>query len=255
MSTIAIIGGTGRIGTIVTALLTGQGHTVVVASPSTGVDAATGSGLAHALRGVHTVVDVSKPNTYEDEAVLAYFTTSATRLAAAERAAGVAHHVLLTTVGARRDHGIRYYEAKVAAEDIVRDAGVPYSIVRSTQFFEFFGTIADASMRDGVVRLPRALVQPIAARDTAAAVAEAASGGPLETELEIAGPESMPVDEFVRRGLIARHDARLVLRDPAAAYFGGHPGERTLLPGDGARLSRTRFGDWLAAHAEKEAVR
>lgn len=254
MSRITVVGGTGRIGTIVTALLTRAGHEVIVASPSSGVDAATGAGLARAVRGAQVVVDVSKPNTYENEAVLAYFSRAATRLAEVEREAGVGHHVLLTTVGAREPHGIGFYAAKVAAEDIVRDSGIPFTLIRSTQFFEFFGTIADTSMHDGVVRLPRVLVRPIAGQDAGAAIVRAAMGMPRDGEFEIAGPEQLPLDEFVRRGLAACGDPRLVVRDPDADYFGGHPGERTLLPGTCAQIFPTRFDDWLDRHTVGHAA-
>ena len=242
---IVIIGGTGLIGSKLVTKLTELGHEAVPASPATGVNTITGEGLADVLTNASVVVDVSDSPSFDDAAVLAFFETSTRTLLAVETAAG--HHVALSVVGADRVPDGGYLRAKAAQEKLIARSTMPYSIVRATQFFEFVGSIAQTATDGDTVRLPGALVQPMAADDVAAAVARIAVGSPRNGIVEVAGPEEIPLDEFVRRGLSARHDPRRVQRDSHATYFGAAPGERALLPGDGAQLSRTRFEDWLAA--------
>ena len=244
---IVIIGGTGLIGSKLVTKLTELGHEAVPASPATGVNTITGEGLADVLTNAAVVVDVSDSPSFDDAAVLEFFQTSTRTLLAAETAAGVGHHVALSVVGNDRVPDGGYLRAKAAQEKLITGSTIPYSIVRATQFFEFVGSIAQTATDGGTVRLPGALVQPMAADDVAAAVARVAAGAPRNAIVEVAGPEEIPLDEFVRRGLSARQDPRRVQRDPHARYFGAVPGERALLPGDDAQLSQTRFGDWLAA--------
>jgi uncharacterized protein YbjT (DUF2867 family) len=242
---IVVIGGTGLIGSKVVAGLTAQGHEAIAASPNTGVDTLTGEGLGEALEGASVVIDVSNAPSWEDEAVMRFFTTATTNLLAAEAAAGVGHHVALSVVGTERLVESGYFRAKLAQEELIEGGTIPYSLVRATQFFEFVGGIADAGTRDGVVHLPPALIQPMASDDVAAAVARTALGSPVNGMVEVAGPEQFRLDELVRRALRARSDPREVVADPHASYYGITPGERTLLPGESAALSGARFGDWL----------
>jgi uncharacterized protein YbjT (DUF2867 family) len=245
---IVIIGGTGLIGSKLVTKLTELGHEAVPASPGTGVNTITGEGLADVLSDASVVVDVSNSPSFEDAAVLEFFQTSTRTLLAAEAAAGVGHHVALSVVGSDRVPDSGYLRAKAAQEKLIEGSPIPYSIVRATQFFEFAEAIAQTATDGDTVRLPAALVQPIAADDVVAAIAMTAAGSPLNGIVEVAGPEEIPLDEFVRRGLSARNDPRRVQSDPHAPYFGAEPGERALLPGAGAQLSRTSFADWLAAH-------
>lgn len=245
MAKIVVIGGTGLIGSKVVAQLTEHGHDASGAAPSTGVNTITGEGVAEALAGADVVVDVANSPSFEENAVLEFFTTSTNTLLAAERAAGVAHHVALTIVGTDRPQTIPYFRAKTAQEKLIRASGVPYTLVHATQFFEFLGSIADMSTEGETVRLPGALIQPMAADDVATAVARAAAGVPVNGDLEIAGPEQFGLDEFVRRGLAFREDPRTVVRDDAAPYYGAVIDERTLLPVEGVHLAETRLEEWL----------
>ncbi|MCR2763660.1 SDR family oxidoreductase [Microbacterium sp. zg.B48] len=247
MAKIVVIGGTGLIGSKVVAQLAEQGHEAVAASPNTGVDTISGEGLAEALTAADVVVDVSNSPSFEENAVLRFFTTSTGNLLAAERAAGVGHHVALTIVGTNRPHVIPYFRAKVAQEKLIRESGMPYSLVHATQFFEFLQSIADVSTDGDTVRLPGALIQPIAAEDVATAVARTAAAEPLNADIEIAGPEVFGLDEFIRRGLTFRGDPRTVVRDDDAQYYGAKIDERTLLPVESAQLFQTRLADWLRA--------
>ncbi|WP_106816654.1 SDR family oxidoreductase [Microbacterium timonense] len=247
MARIVVIGGTGLIGSKVVAKLTDHGHEAIAASPNSGVNAVTGEGLAEALRGADVVVDVSNSPSFEPAAVMEFFTTSTGNLIAAEREAGVGHHVALTVVGTDRPQEIAYFHAKAAQEKLIRESGIPYSIVHATQFFEFIGGIA-ATSGDDEVRLPPALMQPIAAEDVATAVARTAAGSPLNADIEIAGPEVMGLDELVRRGLAFRGDARTVVTDPDAPYFGARMQERTLMPVDGVEVFATTLDEWLPAN-------
>jgi len=248
MARIVVIGGTGLVGSQVVAKLTEHGHQAVAAAPNTGVDTITGEGLAEALTGADVVVDVSNSPSFEQSAVLEFFTTSTTNLLAAERKAGVGHHVALTIVGTDRPQNIPYFQAKVAQEKLIRESGLPYSLVHATQFFEFIGSIADISTEGDVVTLPGALVRPLASSDVATAVAQTAAGTPRNGDLEIAGPEEFGLDEFVRRGLAFRGDPRTVVRDDSAPYYGAVVAERTLVPVAGARIFTTRLEDWLPAN-------
>ncbi|MCS3844444.1 SDR family oxidoreductase [Microbacterium sp. AK031] len=244
MAKIVVIGGTGLIGSKVVAQLTEHGHEAVAASPNTGVNSLTGEGLAEALAGASTVVDVSNSPSFAPEDVLEFFTTSTRNLLQAEAAAGVTHHVALTIVGTNRPQNIPYFTAKVAQEKLIRESRIAYSLVHATQFFEFVGSIADISTEGDTVRLPGALIQPIAAEDVATAVVRAAAGAPLG-DVEIAGPEAFGLDEFVRRGLTFRGDSRTVVRDDDAPYYGAKIEERTLIPLDGAQIFETRLEGWL----------
>jgi uncharacterized protein YbjT (DUF2867 family) len=241
---IVVIGGSGLIGSKVVACLREEDHEAVAASPDSGVNTLTGEGLSEALQGASVVVDVSNSPSFEDEAVMEFFTTSTTNLLAAEAEAGVRHHVALSVVGAERLAESGYMRAKVAQEKLIRDSGNAYSIVHATQFFEFAARIADDATDGETVRLPDALIQPIAADDVAAVVCEVSLRAP-DGVIEIAGPEELRFDEFVRRGLMAKGDSRTVVADPKARYFGAELQERSLLPASAARLGEVRFDDWL----------
>ncbi|WP_309127810.1 SDR family oxidoreductase [Microbacterium sp.] len=245
MAKIVVIGGTGLIGSKVVAKLAARGHEAVAASPGTGVNSVTGEGLDAALSGADVVVDVSNSPSFEKQAVLDFFTASTRNLLGAGKRAGVGHHVALTIVGTDRPQNIDYFHAKRAQEQLIEASGTPYSFVHATQFFEFIGSIAQTVDTDGEVRLPGALIQPIAAEDVATAVARTAAGAPMNGGIEIAGPEVFTMDEFIRRGLEFRGDSRVVVRDPDAQYFGAHIDERTLLPVDGAQIFSTTLAEWL----------
>ena len=246
---IVIIGGTGRIGSKVVTLLRERRHQAVPASPESGVNTLTGQGLAEVLAGAAEVVDVSNSPSFEDAAVLKFFETSTTNLLAAEAAAGVSHHVALSIVGIDGAPDSGYFRAKVAQETLIRNSSIPYSIVRATQFFEFFKSIADEATDGNTVRIAPVLFQPIAADDVAKAVSRVAVSAPVNGIVEIAGPQQFHFDEFIRLGLRARQDPRVVAADPQARYFGTELGERTLVPGADARLGDIRFEDWLAQSA------
>ena len=243
---IVIIGGTGLIGSKLVGKLREQGHQAVPASPDSGVNTLTGDGLAEALQGAAVVVDVSNSPSFEDAAVMEFFVTSTVNLLDAEARAEVAHHVALSVVGTERLGESGYFRAKSAQERLIRSSSIPFSIVHATQFFEFVKSIADGSTEGGTVRLAPVLIQPMAAEDVASAVARVAVGPPVNGVVEVAGPEQFRLDELIRRGLAARGDSREVITDPHARYFGAELGERTLLPGDDARLGETRFDAWLS---------
>jgi uncharacterized protein YbjT (DUF2867 family) len=243
---IVVIGGSGLIGSKLVTKLRAHGHEVVAASLDSGVNTITGEGLAEALRGAAVVVDVSNSPSFEDAAVLKFFETSTRNLLAAEAKAGVGHHVALSVVGTERLSESGYFRAKIAQEKLIRGSSIPYSIVHATQFFEFVKSIADAATDGNTVRLAPVLIQPMAAEDVASAVGKIAVGSPVNGIVEVAGSQQFRLDELIRRGLRARHDPREVIADPHARYFGAKLGERTLLPGDNARLAETRFDDWLS---------
>lgn len=243
---VVVIGGTGLIGSRVVALLTEHGHEAIPASPSSGVNAYTGEGLAEALAGADVVVDVTNSPSFADDAVLDFFTTSTDHLLAAEKAAGVGHHVALSIVGAERLPDSGYLRAKVAQEKLIADSGIPYSIVKATQFYEFVKSIADSATVDGVVRLPHELIQPLPSADAAAAVARVSAGSPLNGTLEVGGPDALPMDEFIRAGLAAIGDPREVIGGPDATYFGTRLEERSLVADEGAELSTVTYSDWVA---------
>src|SRR3954465_8141744 len=243
---IVVIGGSGLIGKKVVMNLRRRGHEVVAASPSSGVNPVTGEGLTRALAGARVVVDVANAPSWEDNAVLAFFETSGRNLLAAEAAAGVGHHVALSVVGTDRLLASGYFRAKLAQEKLIQASPVPYTIVRATQFFGFVGGIAQAATEGQTVRLPPVLMQPIVSDDVAAAVADAALAEPLNGTVDVAGPEPIRQDDLVRQFLPATGDARTVVTDPKALYFGIAVDDRSLTPGDNPRLGPTRFADWLA---------
>ena len=243
---IVVIGGSGLIGTKLVNKLRQQGHEVVAASPSSGVDTITGEGLASALSGAQVVVDVANSPSFEDKAVLAFFETSGRNLLAAEAAAGVRHHVALSVVGTDRLPESGYFRAKVAQENLIKNSRIPYTILRATQFFEFVGAIAQSATEGNTVRLPSALAQPIASDDVAAALADVAVGPPANGTLEVAGPEPLGLDELARRYMRANHDARQVTTDVDARYFGAKINDQSLTPGANPRIAPTRFDDWLS---------
>jgi len=246
---IVVIGGTGLIGTKLVSKLRERGQEAVPASPDTGVNTLTGEGLPEVLDGAAVVVDVSNSPSFEDAAVLAFFETSTRNLLDGDSAAGVGHHVALSVVGTERLSESGYFRAKIAQENLIKESSIPYSIVHATQFFEFMKGIADAATDGNTVRLPPALVQPMAAEDVASEVARVAVSPPVNGTVEVAGPEQFRLDELIRRRLSAVGDPREVVTDPHASYFGITPGERTLLPGEDARIAPTRFEDWLNGSA------
>src|ERR671933_1048050 len=241
---IVVIGGTGLIGSKTVAILRQGGHEVVAASPKTGVNTITGEGLAEALAGAQVVVDLANAPSWEDKAVLEFFETSGRNLLAAEVIAGVRHHVALSIVGTDRTPDNGYFRAKVAQEQLIEASGLPYTIIRSTQFLEFLGGIADLSADGNIVRISPGLFQPIAADDVAAIVADVALAAPRNGIVEIAGPERAPFNEIIARYLKVIEDRREVVSDPEARYFGGLVEERSLVPLGEARLGPTRFEDW-----------
>jgi uncharacterized protein YbjT (DUF2867 family) len=242
---IVVVGGSGLIGKKVVTNLRQHGDEVVAASPSSGVNTVTGEGLAQALIGAQVVVDVANAPSWEDNAVLAFFETSGRNLLAAEAAAGVSHHVALSVVGTDRLLASGYFRAKMAQEKLIKASPVPYTIVRATQFFEFTGSIAQLATEGRTVRVPPVLMQPIAAEDVAAAVAEAALAKPLNGTFELAGPEPIRQDDLLRQFLTATGDPRTVIADPKALYYGIKVDDQSLIPGSHPRIGPTRFEDWL----------
>jgi uncharacterized protein YbjT (DUF2867 family) len=250
---IVVVGGSGLIGSKVVAGLRRLGHEVTAASPSSGVDAVTGEGLAGALAGARVVVDVANSPSFEDAAALAFFEASGRNLAAAEAAAGVAHHVALSVVGTDRMLQSGYFRAKLAQEGLIKTSATPYTIVRATQFFEFVPAIAEsgADAEGRTIRMPTASFQPIAAEDVAAALVAVALDEPANGTVELAGPDRRPFADLIGRFLAARGDGRAVVADPDARYFGAAIDDRSLVPDDGSIVGPTRFDDWLAATAER----
>lgn len=245
---IVVIGGSGLIGSKLVKLLRERGHEVLAASPNSGVNTLTGEGLSAALAGAQVVVDVSNSPSFEDAAVLKFFQTSTGNLLAAEAAAGVRHHVALSIVGADRVPSSGYLRAKIAQEDLIRTSGVPYSILRSTQFFEFVDRIADSATEGNVVRLPTAYVQPIVSDEVVANLADVALGAPINGMVEVAGPEKFRLDELVRRVLRTKSDAREVTGDIHARYFGAELGDESIVPlTTPSRLGKTRFEAWFGS--------
>jgi uncharacterized protein YbjT (DUF2867 family) len=245
---IVVIGGTGLIGTKLVNNLRQRGHEVVAASPKSGVNTFTGEGLTKALEGAQVVVDVANAPSWDDKAVLEFFETAGRNLLAAEASAGVRHHVALSIVGADRLPASGYLRAKVAQENLIKTSKIPFTIVRSTQFFEFVKGIAQAATEGQTVRLSPGLMQPIAADDVAAALTEVAVAEPVNGTIEVAGPEPIRMDEFVRRFLSATRDPRKVTADVHALYFGTELNDQSLVPapGEKPRLGPTRFEEWLS---------
>ena len=242
---IVVIGGSGLIGSKTVAILRRGGHDVFAASPNTGVNTITGEGLKEAMAGTQVVIDLANSPSFEDRAVLEFFETSGRNLHAAEAAAGVRHHVALSIVGTDRTPDNGYFRAKVAQEKLIETSGIPYTIIRSTQFLDFLGRIADSSTDGNMVRLSPGLFQPIAADDVAAIVADVALAAPRSGIVEIAGPERAPFNEIVARYLKAVGDPREVVSDPESRYWGGRVEERSLVPLGEARLGRIGFDEWL----------
>jgi uncharacterized protein YbjT (DUF2867 family) len=249
---IVVIGGTGLIGSKLVEKLRAQGHEAVPASPDTGVDTLTGEGLAEVLAGAQVVVDVSNAPVWEDAAVMDFFQTSTRNVLAAETAAGVRHHVVLSVVGTERLQDSGYFRAKLAQEEAVKTATVPYTILRATQFFEFLHRIADSGSTGAVIHLAPVFIQPESADDVAATLADVALSEPANRIIELAGPEQFRLDELARRVLSASMDERLVEADVHARYFGAELDERSLIPGDNARIAPTRFEDWLSTASRRD---
>ena len=243
---IVVIGGSGLIGTKLVSRLRQKGHEVVPASPNSGVNTITGEGLAEALAGAEVVVDLANSPSFEDKAALEFFETSGRNLLAAEATAGVGHHLALSVVGADRLPASGSLRAKMAQENLIKASGIPYTIVRSTQFFEFIGRIVESGVDGNVIRLSPALLQPIAADDVADAMADAALGAPMNGTIEIAGPEAWPLDKLARKLLNANGDRREVIADVHARYYGTELNDQSLTPGDHPRLGSIRFEDWLS---------
>ena len=242
---IVVIGGSGLIGSKLVYQLREHGHEVVAASPSSGVNTVSGEGLAEALKGASVVVDVSNPHSFEAAVSLEFFETSTRNLLTYEAAAGVGHHVAVSVVGMERLPEYGYFRAKLVQEKLIKSSSIPYSIIRATQFFEFIGRIADEATEGNTVRLSSALIEPMAADDVADAVARIAVGTPVNSTVEIAGPERFRLDDLIRRELAARNDPREVISDPHARYFGGELSEGTLVADNDAQRSETRFESWL----------
>jgi uncharacterized protein YbjT (DUF2867 family) len=247
---IVVIGGTGLIGSKLVDKLVSHGHEAIAASPDSGVNTVTGEGLFDVVKGASVVVDVSNAPSFDDAVVLEFFETSTRNILEAEAQTGVRHHVALSVVGAERLAESGYMRAKLAQEKLIKGSSIPYTIVHATQFFEFATRIAGEAADGGTVRVPPVLIQPMAADDVAAAVCNVALAAPLNSTIEIGGPEPLRFEDFVRRGLRATDDQRVVVADFGARYFGARLSERTLVPGAGAQLGATRFDDWLSQHAQ-----
>lgn len=252
---IVVIGGSGLIGSRLVNDLRQRVNDVVAASPASGVNTLTGEGLAEALDGAQVVVDVSNAPSWEDQAVLDFFETSGRNLLAAEAAAGVKHHLALSVVGTERLLASGYFRAKLAQEQLIKSSPIPYTIVRATQFFEFVGSIAQFATEGSTVRVPPVLMQPIAADDVAAALADVAVGEPVNGTLEIAGPEQIRQDELVRQFLSATGDARKVITDVLARYYGIEVNDQSLVPGPNPRLGSTHFAEWLSQSTRRRELR
>jgi uncharacterized protein YbjT (DUF2867 family) len=246
---IVVIGGTGLIGSKLVEKLRRAGHEPLAASPESGVDTYSGKGLEQALEGAQVVVDVSNAPDWDDAAVIDFFQTASRNILAVETTAGVGHHVALSVVGSDRLPHSGYMRGKLAQEEEVKAASVPYTILRATQFFEFIGRIADSSMTGDTIHLPPVLVQPEAADDVAGALADVAVKAPVNGIVELAGPEQFRLDELARRVLSANNDPRRVTADAHARYFGAELDDHSLTPGSNARIAPTRFEDWLGQSA------
>jgi uncharacterized protein YbjT (DUF2867 family) len=248
---IVVPGGTGLIGSKLVAVLRQRGQEVLPASPDSGVNTLTGEGLTAALAGAQIVVDLTNSPSFEDTAVMKFFETSGRNLLAAEAEADVRHHVALSVVGTDRLQDSGYFRAKMAQENLIKASGIPYTILRSTQFFEFMGRIADSGGEGNTVRVPPALVQPIVSDDVVAALADITLGAPVNGTVEVAGPEKFRLDELVRRVLSAKNDTRNVTADVHARYFGTELNDQSLIPGSNPRIGATRFETWLSRSTAK----
>jgi uncharacterized protein YbjT (DUF2867 family) len=243
---IIVIGGTGLIGSKTVERLRKKGHDVLAASPNSGVNTITGEGLDEALAGANVVIDLANSPSFEEKTAIEFFEKAGKNLFAAEKKAGVRHHVALSVVGTDRLQGMGYFRAKLLQEKAIRESGIPYTIVHATQFFEFTGAIAQSGTSGTTVRLPPVAFEPIAADNVADVMADVALAKPIDGMIEIAGPDRGPMDEFVRRYLKAVHDPREVIADKAAPYFEVQVDDHTLVPGDGARIGAIHFSDWLS---------
>jgi len=243
---IVVIGGTGLIGSKLVQNLRERGHDVLAASPSTGVNSITREGLAQAMDGAEVVVDVANAPSWEDQAVLDFFETSSRNLLAAEAAAGVRHHVALSIVGSERLPENGYFRAKVSQENLIKASGIPYTLLRATQFFEFVGGIVQSFAVGEEIRVSPALIQPIASVDVVAALTDVALAAPVNGTVEVAGPDAMPLDDLAKRFLRVNQDNRKVVPDVNARYFGAVLDDQSLTAGKNARLGAIRFEDWLA---------
>lgn len=248
---IVIIGGTGLIGSKTTERLRAKGHDVTAASPNTGVNTITGEGLAEALTGAEVVLDLANSPSFEDRAVIEFFETSGRNLLAAEKTAGVRHHIALSVVGTERLQESGYFRGKLVQEKLIRESGIPYTIVHSTQFMEFLAGIAQSGMVDGRVHLSPAFVQPIASDDVADAMADVALGTPVNGVIEIAGPERFRLNELVTRYLKATGDNREAVADPDAKYFGARLEDGSLVTDNASRLGKLGFEQWFATSSRK----
>jgi uncharacterized protein YbjT (DUF2867 family) len=244
---IVVIGGSGLIGTQVVSGLRKLGHKVFAASPSTGVNTLTREGLAEAMSGTNVVIDVANSPSFEDGPVMEFFQTSSRNLLAAEKAADVQHHLALSVVGTERLQASGYFRAKLAQEDLIKASGMPYTILRATQFFEFIPAIVQGGVDGDVIRLAPALIQPIASADVAAAMVDLALGTPVNGVVEVAGPEPLPLDALGRKYLTAKQDPRQVIADIHVGYFGTPINDRSLTPDAGARIGAIHLDDWLKA--------
>jgi uncharacterized protein YbjT (DUF2867 family) len=242
---IVVIGGSGLIGSKLVNLLRRRGHEVVAASPNTGVNTLTGEGLKEALAGAEVVVDVANSPSFEDAAVMDFFVVSGRNLLAAEKAAGVKHHVALSVVGTQRLVDSGYLRAKAVQENLIKNSSIPYTILESTQFFEFIERIAKGALDSNVYRVSPALMQPIVSDEVVETLADIALGEPLNGTVEVAGPEAIPLDELARQVLVARQDPRQIVADTHARYFGAELDDQSLIPGPTAHIGSTRFSDWL----------
>jgi uncharacterized protein YbjT (DUF2867 family) len=242
---IVVIGGTGLIGSKLVERLRADGHEAVAAAPDTGVNTLTAEGLDEALEGAQVVVDVANAPAWDDEAVMSFFKTSTRNVLTAEAAAGVKHHVALSIVGADRMKGSGYMRAKIAQEELVEAGPIPYTILRATQFFEFIGRIVDSGAEGDTIHLAPVLIQPEAADDVVATLADIAEHDPVNGVVELAGPEQFRLDDLARRVLSAKHDLRTVTADPQALYYGAELADRSLVPLGDSRIGSTRFEDWL----------
>lgn len=243
---VVVIGGSGLIGSNVVRRLSRDGHEVVAASLKSGVNVLTGEGLDAALKGAQVVVDVANSPTFEDAESMAFFDRAGHNIRAAEKAAGVEHHLALSVVGTERLQQMGYFRAKALQESLIKTSPVAYTLLRATQFFEFVGGIIDASTQGNEVRISPALIQPVAADDVAAVLADLAAGTPLNTTIEVAGQDRFPMDELARKYLAAHKDPRKVIADVHARYFGIEVDDRTLVAAEGHRVGPTRFNNWLS---------
>lgn len=243
---IVVIGGTGLIGTKLVKSLSQIGHQVIAASPKSGVDTITGEGLSEALQGAEVVVDVANSPSFEDSAVMAFFETSGRNLIAAEAAAGVKHHIALSVVGTERLQESGYFRAKLAQEKLIKESAIPYTIVHATQFFEFVGGIVQAGTTNDTVIMSTALVQPIASDDVVTAMTAVTLGKPLNTTVEIAGPEQFRLHELVKKYMLLKNDEREVIGERHAPYYGAELNDQSLVPGSNAKLGNISYGDWIS---------